>query len=713
MAKGKIMNRTVRRTENMTVNISENRSDNRSENRAADRPANRQDDKKKNKARGAALYLMTAILCVSLAGCGSKMKESGGSESGNNTGSSMTEASQSGGGDGNTGGDTIKLPEISEAYTRVPVSGIEGSVTGITDAGEGSILLAVNKYSASPDGGEGESATVYYRIDAVSGEILSEGSPEYYYEKLVGSGENGVTITFDSATSTLRYYDKDMSLMDSKETGAEKVCYSRASDSVYYMSGSRLYKVKTGGDPQIILDDMLNVEIDDCGFSTGNLLMSEPSEDDQDLSTGFIYKEPEQEIVAGKDNYSGRTMLCRDSYLTYANSRSIGEADDKSFIMYIDCIKDEGQIRSFRLLPDDDFMLYGGDGSEYAVISTFSPEGFVKGLYMLDTVSGLTGDLSALLSDDLAIELFYVNSIGCWVLSRSSFTGDLPAELYLLHPENMTFTENIPLSDSTEYISGESEKKYRSGAAVEEVRAKAAAMEEKYNIRILMGDEVLNCPLTYTVISTENEEYLPEGTDQIAELNTALDTLDSALSYYPDSFFERFVSYGDRGGLRFCFARSFINEEGGFTPGGVQNCTGVWFNIFLDISLLSGETIHHELWHAVENRIIMTDRDAFDGWDELLPDDFIYQNDKDSFGDTEYRKYVIPEADDPYFIMTYSTINEREDRATTVEFLFYDEFYGIEEDPREYAYSHPHIKAKLDYLGERVKEVFGYIYWEK
>ena len=55
----------------------------------------------------------------------------------------------------------------------------------------------------------------------------------------------------------------------------------------------------------------------------------------------------------------------------------------------------------------------------------------------------------------------------------------------------------------------------------------------------------------------------------------------------------------------------------------------------------------------------------------------------------------------------------REDRATTVEFLFYDEFYGIEEDPREYAYSHPHIKAKLDYLGERVKEVFGYIYWEK
>ncbi len=152
----------------------------------------------------------------------------------------MTEASQSGGGDGNTGGDTIKLPETSEAYTRVPVSGIEGSVTGITDAGEGSILLAVNKYSASPDGGEGEPATVYYRIDAVSGEILSEGSPEYYYEKLVGSGENGVTITFDSATSTLRYYDKYMSLMDSKKTGAEKVCYSRASDSVYYMSGSRL-----------------------------------------------------------------------------------------------------------------------------------------------------------------------------------------------------------------------------------------------------------------------------------------------------------------------------------------------------------------------------------------------------------------------------------------------------------------------------------------
>ena len=70
---------------------------------------------------------------------------------------------------------------------------------------------------------------------------------------------------------------------------------------------------------------------------------------------------------------------------------------------------------------------------------------------------------------------------------------------------------------------------------------------------------------------------------------------------------------------------------------------------------------------------------------------------------------------DAYFARIYSVNNEREDRATLIEEIFCQYYeqtrYGY--PVMERITECPHLSAKLDEIAKWVKEVFGYVYWEK
>ena len=72
-----------------------------------------------------------------------------------------------------------------------------------------------------------------------------------------------------------------------------------------------------------------------------------------------------------------------------------------------------------------------------------------------------------------------------------------------------------------------------------------------------------------------------------------------------------------------------VNENGG-TAGGLHYQYGAWYNVVLDIDALM--TVHHELWHAVEQRITNEFDEAFSdlSWSEFNPAKFVYCFDFDN-----------------------------------------------------------------------------------
>ena len=136
-------------------------------------------------------------------------------------------------------------------------------------------------------------------------------------------------------------------------------------------------------------------------------------------------------------------------------------------------------------------------------------------------------------------------------------------------------------------------------------------------------------------------------------------------------------------------------------------------------------TVHHELWHAVEQRITNEFDEAFSdlSWSEFNPANFLYCFDFDNYYENESMlEYVIPwdndrtKSDTVYFDQIYSTVTPYEDRATLVEDLlneYYDpDVYGFA-DPMERICAFPHLKEKLEYMAVQTERAFGSVYWEE
>ena len=97
----------------------------------------------------------------------------------------------------------------------------------------------------------------------------------------------------------------------------------------------------------------------------------------------------------------------------------------------------------------------------------------------------------------------------------------------------------------------------------------------------------------------------------------------------------------------------------------------------------------------------------------------------------EYNKYIDADYSDTleavdegksldysvaYFAGSYSFVNELEDRAKIIEEVYRWAFASDYKDPKE-AYAeicrYTHIKAKIDFLAQASKSVFGCVYWEE
>ena len=235
-------------------------------------------------------------------------------------------------------------------------------------------------------------------------------------------------------------------------------------------------------------------------------------------------------------------------------------------------------------------------------------------------------------------------------------------------------------------------------ADITEARGLADFMQEHYNITILIGDE---CDSIVTDGFTLGDD--PGGRTPLKDLMNLetyegdLQTIDDCFSVYPRGFFSKFRSPQAESGLRILLVDSILYD--GNRMAGVTTVQDGYINIFLGLGGFQELNVHHELWHAIEERIRFDTPDVFDSWYLLNPEDFLYSGDyfeMDIWEQAAYHDYC--------FVRGYSTISEEEDRATVIEavFLFDDDWWD----------DHPQIRKKLDTLLAAAHPVFGDIYFQ-
>ena len=313
----------------------------------------------------------------------------------------------------------------------------------------------------------------------------------------------------------------------------------------------------------------------------------------------------------------------------------------------------------------------------------------------------------------------YVKEAGCWVSAAECTVGKAKkVKLLVTKPELLKNEKNLKseIKQENNYKPAAVSEKYRA------VRNKADELEKEFHVRILVGDEVKNADSIseYNLVSAEGN----------VDVDTMLDNLNDLrkiLAQYPKDFFSRFQLSDGSFGMRISLVdhlESVSNKY--FTAAGLAYQTGAWYDIaFQSLYCYEPTMLHHEIWHNVErlyNRDHVFNTEA---WDKLNPKKFQYTSDFDGYITQETdNKYLMPYAWEtdidytkPYFVKSYSVVTPMEDRATLIEQVFTFAGNEYETITPENAVSemnkYTHIKAKLDYLGEISKEVFGYVYWEE
>ena len=297
-------------------------------------------------------------------------------------------------------------------------------------------------------------------------------------------------------------------------------------------------------------------------------------------------------------------------------------------------------------------------------------------------------------------------------VSRPGNFGPGQMRLYLADPDAMEFPADLTscTPDGTEGVRTCREENGRL------LRALADGIQADFPVTVLLGSECtdVTAAATYAYVLTD-----ARGEDTAMETWRMLTGLRENLEVFPEGLLEKFRDANGQGGLRFLLVKALRNERfESFNAAGVtyrtqEDC--LWYNIAASIG--EGPTIYpHEMWHAVEDRMDDESFPAFDSgdWWPLNPYGFEYFYDLDTYEarSAEWGWALLDGGDDPYFIRSYSTVNDMEDRATLIEAL-YSGVYG--DDPAsslEAIRACPHLADKLDMMADRVRSVFGSVYWE-
>lgn len=227
------------------------------------------------------------------------------------------------------------------------------------------------------------------------------------------------------------------------------------------------------------------------------------------------------------------------------------------------------------------------------------------------------------------------------------------------------------------------------------LEARAAELEQKYGVTIRVGDE---CDTAFDEFSAT----LVSDWDRVI---TALNTLDQALSVYPNGFIRQ-LRFGSVKGIQIHLISDLQAHGSGRTGGGYNAFTqekADHYLMVMDIDESFAQTYYHEMSHIIDTYLQWC-ADNKDGvlydnefWCSLNPSWF-------SGYSYDYSQQSILR-DMTSFVDGYSTISPTEDRARVLEYAMIDSGEWTFKDS-------PVLQKKLDYYCRCIRDAFDTTGWK-
>ena len=531
---------------------------------------------------------------------------------------------------------------------------------------------------------------------------------------ILGTTQDGRIVTYDSEDYGITVWTKDLKTSDKIGKANYGAVYNQEEEVIVFNRYASVCKMSLDGTVTRYLDKLYSTRCLNYDQESKSVVLSADDDNDNAAQTFSLLSLEDSKVVdVVEDNNYGEAYFCGGKLLlSYPYEK-------KAYVEVRDLDGKLAATYKFKYGAE----IATSDLTDKMIVKIPEKYGYnyvKKTLLLADPLTGKYCDTGISLKDTNQIAITYDKYSEHFFIADSVSQKKTKARLIELCPECFDLTEDMKTGELKHYE--RPEDKYKLGDGYKDLRQKADGIEAKYGVKILIGNEILNRDISYSYKLTSMEKTKLSLEDQISYVDFALDTVEGNLSKYPEGFFEKFKDYRGKGGVCFAMVDRLVNENGNFFASGEFVFKGSTSYIVLDSNWLDHTTTHHELWHAVENIISIVDPDSFspEEWDKYNPKDFKYTENFETYDSIDYSYMCKNECfdlnpDDIYFARQYGTVYPKEDRATIIEsFMGNESWY----DPDKYTscldefLTFPHLKAKLDYMGDKCEKVFGSRYWE-
>lgn len=236
---------------------------------------------------------------------------------------------------------------------------------------------------------------------------------------------------------------------------------------------------------------------------------------------------------------------------------------------------------------------------------------------------------------------------------------------------------------------------------LKEFNTQIDSLQKRYQVRILLGEHAQK------VLHTQGHETTVM--ENPADVGEALIELETALSRYPDNFFQQFQDSTGNGGMFFLLCGEFLNENvlGALTKGGHSETIGNRY--YIAVYNCTSIAFCHEIWHATEDFILKRNPDAFhfETWNALNPKDYSYA-DYDITNDPEPNKWTLDTfgTEEIYFTDNYGRTDPKEGRANLMSYVMESVIPADELLPNK------PLRNKLQVIANELRASFDTTEWD-
>lgn len=616
---------------------------------------------------------------------------------------------------------TTKIPPEEELVPAAPAStdgsgpeesepAPDGSGTGALNCldGAGTVTALVSaptgEAAARTERTEGNGhACFLYRIDPAMDTVLAKTEGEEDPGFPIGIRDNGEIVTFQNEKQRILRFDAALQPVGELPAEGSRAFYSPNEDVVYLIREGDLVRLSFDGAEQTLLRFHGQRYVDDVDLDAHAALVLDGPVSDLATEAYMVYS------FEGEKRFS-----CEADHGPYLFSDGLLCAVD-----YEGVPADETGERGAMLMydPQNGWSLRAEEISIRKAYTAIPGSPFLCCTELLDAGGGMEQTSVELLNVHTGEVFEYGTFDGSQTVAAACDRSDGTILLAVSSGAFLSFSKIDPKTLAVSDVLTQTQARpmpepeaIQLPAHLSQARALADQIENRYHVRVLLGDEVRQARS-----SDYGYEYTSEleSEEETRCVMRALDTLESALALYPEGFFDFFRNDDGEAGVRFLLVGALVDESSSFRAAGYTYPAGAWYNIAVTVDDLSQTVAHHEIWHAVEDLAGFEGRAVgYYDWMPLNPEGYEYVLDKETFEEAEYSEYLLgnPDHDKVYFYKPYSTVNDAEDRATVIEALF---SFGSVSEGYAFVQQYPHLFAKVQYLGDLIRPVFGYVYWEE